>query len=72
MPDKSDLPDPEAWLRTLSGEELVAYRDSTEDWRDRTLADRELARRAWPNWARRIYWPLMLTLVAVGLYLILR
>lgn len=72
MPAGHDLPDPEASLRSLSDNEVRAYWDSCEDWRDRTLAERELARRAWPRWLRRSYWLLVLPLIGFLLYLAIR
>lgn len=49
------LPDPEAFARNLTDEELVEEMGAREDWRDRLIAERELDRRrrppAWIGWA---------------------
>lgn len=49
------LPDPEAFARNLTDEELEAAMNAREDWRDRLIAERELDRRrrpaGWTVWA---------------------
>ena len=49
------LPDPEAFARNLTDEELEEEMSAGEDWRDRLIARRELDRRrlpaAWVGWA---------------------
>jgi len=48
------LPDPEAFARNLTDEELEEEMNVREDWRDRLIAQRELERRgrpaAWVRW----------------------
>jgi hypothetical protein len=49
------LPDPEAFARNLTDEELEEEMNAREDWRDRLIAKRELERRrrpaGWILWA---------------------
>ncbi|HKR25314.1 MAG TPA: hypothetical protein VJS15_08655 [Allosphingosinicella sp.] len=60
------LPDPEAFARNLTDEELEEEMNAREDWRDRRIAQRELARRrgpaAWVRWvvgAAALLWLLL-------------
>ena len=64
------LPDPEAFARNLTDEELEEELGAREDWRDRLIAQRELDRRrrppAWIGWAS--YAVLLLALLLFWLW----
>lgn len=64
------LPDPEAFVRKLSDEELEEEVGACEDWRDRLITQRELDRRrrpaAWIRWASYVALLLMLLLYWIG------
>jgi hypothetical protein len=64
---KLPLPDPEAFARNLTDEELEEELSACEDWRDRLIVQRELDRRwrpaAWIGWASSVAFLLALLLL---------
>lgn len=60
------LPDPAAFARNLTDEELEEELSAREDWRDRLIAQRELdRRRRFPWWLRVSAWGLWLIALAL-------
>ena len=56
IPADEPLPDPVAFARSLSEEELQDYREIYgEDSREWIIAQRERSRRRWPAWRRILY-----------------
>ena len=60
MADEPPLPDPEAYARGLSDQELRDYRtiygETSREW---VIAQRELDGRRYPSWRRYLYYGLL-------------